>query len=153
MSDEPGLSADKDRASDAPLLPRWAMWLMLPGVVAPVLVFGFIIFAHRAHDVARCPYRQLSRRELAHVATVVEESRNCIGTVEEHRYVLERGGNRRVLGERRFDKAAFSSASYSWTANIDEQGEVHIEVHNAGHGDVRFREGTSEELRDEKKAR
>ena len=139
--------ASKDRWSEGPILPRWALWLMLPGMIAPVAVFVFIVVTQRAHDEGDCPYRELSRRDLGAQLSVIEETRNCIGEVEERRFMLARGERRRVLGERRFDRDAFAPARYTWQARVDDKGEVHVEVHNEGHGEVHFREGTAAELR------
>jgi hypothetical protein len=136
---------DDNRWSDGPPLPRWALWLMLPGIVAPLLIFAFIVITESAHDDARCPYRELARRELAAGVAVVEHVRSCVRDVEEHRYTLLRGAGSRVLGERRFERAAFAAENYSWTATISEQGEVQVVVRNRGHADLLLREGTEDE--------
>ncbi|MFI5307770.1 MAG: hypothetical protein ACHQ53_10480 [Polyangiales bacterium] len=136
---------DDQRSSEGPPLPRWALWLMLPGIIAPLVIFGFIIVTQRAHDEARCPYRELERRQLSTDASVVEETRSCVQGVQERRYSLLRGTERRVLGERRFDAQAFAAGHYRWSAAQTAQGEVQVVVHNDGHEDVLFREGTAEE--------
>jgi hypothetical protein len=126
-------------------LPRWVLWLMLPGIAAPVLVLGFILFTESAHDTDRCPFREVERRVLAPELAVVEQARNCIGNVEEHRYLLERGAETRLLGERRFDRADFAEDRYSWEATVSEEGEVQVVVRNRGRKDLLLREGTAEE--------
>jgi hypothetical protein len=145
MSDRPRDAAPDDAASDAPILPRWAWWLMLPGTIAPLLILGFIVFTERAHDPERCRFHDVARRELSAGLAVVEQMRSCVGDVEEHRYVLSRDGHARVLGERAFDKREFTPATYSWQAQVDAEGEVHVVVRNSGHGEIRFREGTAAE--------
>lgn len=137
--------SDNQRFSDGPPLPRWVLWLMLPGIAAPVVIFGFILVSQRAHDEARCPYRELTRRVLAPSVIVVEEARNCLGQVEEHRYSLLRAAERRILGERRFDRQAFAPGHYRIIAELTQQGEAQLVVHNDGHDDVLFREGTPRE--------
>jgi hypothetical protein len=137
--------SDDNRWSDGPPLPRWALWLMLPGIVAPLLIFAFIVLTESAHDEARCPYSELARRELASGIAVVEHVRSCVRDVEEHRYTLLRNGATRVLGERRFERSAFTADRYSWTATISEQGEVQVVVRNRGHADLLLREGTKDE--------
>jgi hypothetical protein len=138
-------SADDNRWSDGPPLPRWALWLMLPGIVAPLVIFGFIVLTESAHDDSRCPYRELTRRQLGAEIAVVEQVRSCVANVEERRYALQRGASSRVLGERRFERAAFAPARYSWSATISAQGEVQVVVRNQGHADLLLREGTAEE--------
>jgi hypothetical protein len=147
MSVRPGPrpGADDNRWSDGPPLPRWALWLMLPGIAAPVVIFAFILLTESAHDPSRCPYREVERRTVAQGAVVREEARSCLSGVEERRYTLERTGTApRVLGERRFDKAAFANG-YRWEAHASGEGEVQLTVHNPGHDDLLLREGTPEE--------
>jgi hypothetical protein len=135
----------EDRATRVSPLPRWLIWLMLPGVLGPLFVFGFIIWSEARHDPARCPFRERARRSLAPQVTVIEEARNCVGRVEEHRYLLLRGAQSRLLGERRFNREDFAGDRYAWQAALGAQGQVHVTVHNAGHEDVLFREGTAAE--------
>jgi hypothetical protein len=136
---------EDNRWSDGPPLPRRALWLMLPGILAPIAIFGFILLSETAHDDARCPYRELSRREVAAQVVVVEEVRNCIADVEEHRYTLRRGAHAQLLGERRFARADFAAERYAWSAKVSEQGEVQVVIKNQGHPDLLLREGTAEE--------
>jgi hypothetical protein len=138
-------AGDDNRWSDGPPLPRWALWLMLPGIVGPVLIFGFILWTQRAHDPTRCPYHELARRTLGADLVVIEDARHCVSDVQEHRYSVLRAGQRRVLGERRFDAQAFVAGDYVWRVEQTAQGEVQVVVHNPGHDDVLFREGTPEE--------
>lgn len=136
---------DDNRWSDGPILPRWMFWLALPAIAGPLIVLGFILFTQSAHDPSRCPFRELTRRELAAGVSVVEETRNCVGEVEEHRYTLLRGQKSQLLGERRFDRSAFAPGRYRWEAKITPQGEVQLTIHNTGHADLLLREGTAEE--------
>jgi uncharacterized protein involved in tolerance to divalent cations len=136
---------EENRWSDGPPLPRWALWLMLPGILAPLLVLVFIVTSESAHDSDRCPYRELTRKELAAGVSVVEEVRSCIGDIEEHRYTLLRGTRVHLLGERRFERAAFAPDRYRWKASISDQGEVQVVIQNAGHADLLLREGTPKE--------
>jgi hypothetical protein len=142
---KPPAASDDNRWSEGPPLPRWALWLMLPGIVAPILVFGFILVTQAAHDEARCPFREASRRTLAPGVRIVEEQRSCFGSTEERRYTLLRGQASRLLGERRFDRAAFAADRYRWDAVITKEGEVQVKVHSEGHADLLLREGTAEE--------
>ena len=141
----PRAADDANRWSDGPPLPRWALWLMLPGIAAPLLVFAFIVMTEAAHDDASCPYRELTRRQLADGVSVVEDVRSCIEGVEEHRYTLLRGARSQLLGERRFDAAAFAAGRYRWKAAITDEGEVQVVIQNQGHADLLLREGTPEE--------
>ena len=136
---------DDQRWSDGLPLPKWVLWLMLPGIVTPALIFGFILWSESAHDPQRCPFRELSRTTLVDGADVIEEGRRCIGKIEERRFRLERAGQARILGERRFDADAFAAGHYSWNAVITKEGEVQVTVRNQGHDDLLLREGTAEE--------
>lgn len=129
--------------SDLPL-PRWVLWLMVPGIVAPVVIFGFIVYTQLAHDPDRCPYRERSRKALGPAVTVVEEARSCMPSVAERRFTLLRGAQRQILGERRLRQSAFE-AGYRWNASQGPGGEVKVVIHNDGFGELSFREGTARE--------
>lgn len=126
-------------------LPRWFLWIAVPGALAPILIFGFIVLTESAHDEDACPFRELSRRPGAQGAQVIEEGRRCIADVEERRFVVLREGERYVLGERRFAPDLFSPDVYSWEVKVSEQGETHVRVAQKGHGEVVFREGSDKE--------
>ena len=126
-------------------LPRWVLWLALPGALAPIAIFAFILLTESAHDEVSCPFSELSRRTASAGVEVIEESRRCIEDVEERRFVVVRNGERRVLGERRFAPALFAPDVYSWEIKVSEQGETHVRVAQKGHGAVVFREGTESE--------
>ena len=143
MSRTPARPEDQRWSEGAPL-PRWVLWLMLPGIVAPALIFGFILFSQSAHDTGRCPFHELTRSALPGGAEVIEEGRRCLGSIEERRFSVLRAGKSRLLGERRFDAAAFGQG-YRWDAAVTKQDEVQVTVHNPGHDDLLLREGTKEE--------
>jgi len=139
-----GADAEPSSPSGLPL-PRWVLWLALPGMIAPVVIFGFILFTERAHDEERCPFRELSRRTASEQVEVIEQARRCIDDVEERRFVVVRGGERRVLGERRFAPALFMPDIYAWEIKVSDEGETHVRVTQKGHGEVIFREGSERE--------
>jgi len=126
-------------------LPRWVLWLALPGAIAPIAIFAFILFTETAHDEANCPFAELTRRTAGEGVEVIEESRRCIDDVEERRFVVVRNGQRQAIGERRFAPALFAPDVYSWEIKVSEQGETHVRVAQKGHGAVVFREGTESE--------
>lgn len=126
-------------------LPRWVLWLALPGAIAPIAIFAFILLTERAHDEARCPFQELSRRTASEGVYVIEEARRCIDEVEERRFMVLRDGQRRLLGERRFAPALFAPEIYSWEVKVSDQGETHVRVVQKEHGEVVFREGTEPE--------
>jgi hypothetical protein len=136
-------SSKSQEAGGLPL-PRWALWLMLPGIVGPVLVLAFIVITQMAHDPARCPFHERSRQTLGAGVVVVEEVRSCIPHVQERRYSLLRGNHSQLLGERRLDERAFG-AGYSFAASLSATGEAKVVVRNEGHGELTFREGTAAE--------
>jgi hypothetical protein len=125
-------------------LPKWVLWLALPGILAPIAILIFIVTTERAHDEERCPYKEHERRELSPEVVVIEQTRSCIEGVEERRYLLERQGRTQLLGERRLPPTAFATG-YVWKLEQTGEGEVHVQVQNPGHGQMLFREGTKEE--------
>jgi hypothetical protein len=116
---------------------------MLPGILGPLLIFAFILRSESAHR--GCPYHELTRRSLGPGLFLVEERRSCLPDIEERRYTLLRGATTRRLGERRFAREAYARGHYAWTAKSTAEGEVQIRIHNDGHPDALFREGTPEE--------
>jgi hypothetical protein len=138
-------SASAEVSAPRRFLPRWAMYLLLPGLVGPLLILGFIFVSELAHDEGRCPYAQVELRQLSAAVSVREDRRRCLGSVEERRFTAVRGAQERTLGRRRFDAAAFAAGSYRWAAALSSEGEVKVEVHNRDHSDAVFREGTPEE--------
>jgi hypothetical protein len=137
---------NESRAGE-PFMPRWVLYLVLPGAIGPLLIFLFIVVTERAHGTESCPYRELGRREVAPGVLVVEDARRCLDNVEDRRYRVLRGPLERVLGSRRFEPAAFEGAAYRWQADLVATGEVTVQVYNPGHPPAVFREGTEEERR------
>jgi hypothetical protein len=125
-------------------LPRWAIYLMVPGFLGPLLILGFIFVSETAHDETRCPYQTLEVRPLSASVSVREDRRSCLWSVEERRFSVLRGPEEHALGRRRFDSAAFGRG-YGWTASLSPDGEVKVQVHNVGHGEATFREGSKDE--------
>jgi hypothetical protein len=76
---------------------------------------------------------------------VREDRRNCLWTSEERRFTVVRGDQEHTLGRRRFRVHDFQAASYRWQAAVSQAGEVRVDVHNQGHPDISFREGTAAE--------
>jgi hypothetical protein len=130
---------------ELPKLPHWLRYLLIPGFVAPLLILGFIFVTELAHDEKRCPYQRAEQRQFADGVVVREDRRSCLWDVEERRFTVVRGEEERTLGRRRFRAAAFAPGSYRWTAEERSPEEVQVEVHNAGHDDATFREGTKAE--------
>ncbi|HKP56755.1 MAG TPA: hypothetical protein VJV78_08545 [Polyangiales bacterium] len=124
-------------------LPRWAIYAILPGAIAPVLILGFIFVSEIAHDEARCPFRTQSDQQLSDGVHVREDARSCLPGIEERRYSVLRAGAERVLGRRRFARGAFDASRYRWRAELSAQGEVRVTVDNDGHEQAVFREGTA----------
>ena len=127
--------------TEKPFLPRWARYALLPGLVGPALILGFIFVSERAHDEARCPYVKGESRTLSKGVRVREDSRNCLFDVEDHRFSVIRGADEHVLGRRRFRAEAFAPGHYAWSAELTDQNEVQVLVKNVGHSEAKFREG------------
>lgn len=134
-----------DKPESGPAFPRWAVYVLVPGLVLPVLILGFIFVSELSHDERRCPYSRVSTQALAGGVRVREDRRRCMSNVEERRYTALRGDGETLIGRRRFSPAAFEQGAYRWVAKLGDDGQVHIDVHNAGHADATFREGTAAE--------
>ena len=145
MSSAP-VEPPEDGPSDGPILPRWMRWVAIPAGLLPLLIFAFILFTEGQHRSPQCRYREVSTRQLAADVVVREDARSCVQDVEERRYSLVRAGKERILGRRRFAPDRFQAEHYRWEATISEAQEVVLTVHNEGHDDILFREGTPEEL-------
>lgn len=128
--------------SEKPFLPHWARYVIIPGLLGPVFVLVFIFVNELSHDEGRCPYVLGEVRTLSPRVDVRDDHRNCLWNVEDHRYTMIRDGQEKTLGRRRFDAPAFAPGKYSWEAKLSDQDEVQIRVHNQGHEDAAFREGT-----------
>jgi hypothetical protein len=126
-------------------IPRWLIWVLIPGVAGPVLILAFIFVSELAHDEARCPYIHTSTKALNSEVSVREDERTCLPGVQERRFTAVRGAQEHVLGRRRFSSTAFAPDHYQWRAELSQQGEVRVTVDNAGHSQAVFREGTADE--------
>jgi hypothetical protein len=134
-----------EQAERARFLPRWAIYVMLPGLVGPALILAFIFVTESAHDEARCPYQSVETRRVNETIAVREDRRNCLWDVEERRYSVLRGDQEHALGRRRLRAAAFATGHYHWQVELRAENEVRVNVHNDGHPDAAFREGTAAE--------
>jgi hypothetical protein len=130
---------------EKPFLPRWAIYVLVPGLIGPVLILVFIFVNELAHDDKRCPYVHGQTRRLSDAVSVREDSRKCLWDIEEHRFSVLRGAQEHSLGRRRFRAQAFAPDGYRWDAKLSPQDEVQVSVHNPGHSDAAFREGTPAE--------
>jgi hypothetical protein len=130
---------------EKPFFPRWARYLLLPGMLGPVFVLGFIFVDELAHEEERCPYVHGETRPLGRDVYVREDTRVCIGDVEDHRYSVIRAGRERSLARRRFRAEAFAAGRYEWKAELSDQDEVRLHVKNLGHEAANYREGTPAE--------
>jgi hypothetical protein len=130
---------------EKPFLPKWARYLILPGLFGPLAILGFIFVTELAHDETRCPYVLGEPKVLAPEVSVREDQRNCLWDVQDHRYSVVRAGVEQVLGRRRFRAEAFAPDHYAWSAELDAKDQVHVLIKNDGHADAQFREGTTKE--------
>jgi hypothetical protein len=128
-------------------LPRWLIYVMVPGFLGPLLILAFIFVSELAFDVSRCPYATVETRRLSDAIAVREDRRVCLWDVEERRFSVVRGERVRALGRRRFRASAFAPGHYRWTAQRSAQDEVSVHVYNEGHDDAAFREGTPKDER------
>jgi hypothetical protein len=132
-------------AENKRFLPRWLVYVMVPGLLGPLLILGFVFVSELAHDEARCAYQRVSARQLSASIAVREDRRRCLWDAEERRFTVVRGEHERVLGRRRFRVEAFTPGHYHWDAEVGADDQVRVSVHNEGHSDAAFREGTAAE--------
>lgn len=128
-----------------PFLPRWALYALVPGLIGPLLILGFIFVTQLAYDDARCPYVHAETRRLSADVAVREDRRNCLWDSEERRFSVLRADGQETLGRRRFRSDAFRAPGYRWQAELLADGQVRVSVHNEGHADAAFREGSAQE--------
>jgi hypothetical protein len=140
---DPARASLVDRLSGP--LPRWLVYVLVPGVAGPVLILAFIFISELAHDEARCPYTHASVKPLTAEVSVREDARSCLPGVEERRFTVVRGAGEHILGRRRFARTAFAPDRYHWRAELIPQGEVRVTIDNEGHPQAVFREGTADE--------
>ncbi len=126
-------------------VPHWVRYALVPGFVLPVLILGFIFFSELAHDEKRCPYAHVSVQTLPSGVSVREDGRSCLPGLIERRYTAVRGSEQHVIGRRRFAAKAFEKGAYTWQASLAPDRQVLVAVHNEGHPDDNFREGTPDE--------
>jgi hypothetical protein len=127
-----------EQAERARFLPRWAVYVMVPGFLGPALILGFIFVTESAHDEARCPFQPVLTQRVNEAIAVREDRRNCLWDVEERRFSV-------LLGRRRLKAAAFARGHYHWQVELRAENEVRVSVHNDGHPDAAFREGSAAE--------
>lgn len=121
---------------------NWKRPILIVLATAPIafIVVSMLIMARSelAFDDARCPFQPGEERIVNQQVTVREEARTCLEGVEEHRWILLRKGQEpREIARRRLDASYF--ADYSWSA-MEEDGNVTIEIRNAGQEPRVFRE-------------
>lgn len=143
MTADPARASLVDRLSGP--MPRWLVYVLIPGVAGPVLILAFIFISELAHDEARCPYAHTSTKPLNPQVSVREDARSCLPGIEERRFTAVRGADEHVLGRRRFARTAFAPGHYHWRAELSPQGELRVTVDNEGHAQAVFREGTATE--------
>ncbi|HMI94654.1 MAG TPA: hypothetical protein VK509_24940, partial [Polyangiales bacterium] len=83
-----GSGAQSGAGSEAKgsVLPRWAWWLVMPGLLMPVGIVAYVGIAQLLHDESRCPFEQRSVQTLGPGVSVREEARQCMSGLEERRY-------------------------------------------------------------------
>ena len=117
----------------------WMRAILVVLALAPIafMIYTFVFMAENeaAFDEELCPYEPVETREVTAAISVREDRRVCQPEVEEHRWTLLREGAAEVpLGLRRLDAALYED--YEWTATVNAEGLVHLEIHN-GDADVR----------------
>ncbi len=109
----------------------------LPAVMA-LFIFGVIVRYGWAHDEDRCPFHSVETRTIDASVSVREDARRCIEEVEEHRWVVLRGGSELDLGRYPLE-AELVEVGFPWEARV-EDGRVVIDVTNEGRGTFTLRE-------------
>lgn len=123
-------------------VPNWARWvglaLALPSVLLVIGIAVFVARAEIAHDEESCPFEPVEVRDLASDVRVREDRRTCQPEIEEHRWVVERGVQKREIGRRRLASHLYGAEVYDWVAEL--QDGVVVQIRNDGVDSATFRE-------------
>jgi hypothetical protein len=128
------------RARRAKILRIVAIIAVAPSVLLVVIIGIFVARSELAHDESTCPFRDVGERPVIDGVTVLEQMRRCQDGVEERRWIVLRGPNRREIGRRRLHQPLYEPERYSWSAEMRD-GFVHIDITNSGIDPAEFREG------------
>jgi hypothetical protein len=119
-------------------LPIAVFFGALPAILA-IAIFGWVIRTGLAHDESRCPFGDVTTRELDAHASVLEQSRRCVEEVEEHRWMLVRDhGSPVELGRMPLERSRIAEG-FPWEARIEDDRVV-IDVTNEPRGIFTLRE-------------
>ncbi len=125
---------------EGPPMAPWKKAILVALALLPVGVLAysmiFMVQNEAAFDESTCPYAEVELRVVSAGVSVREEGRTCQPGVEEHRWVLLREGEpEEPIGLRRLDAALYEH--YSWTATIQEDDRVRLEITNGDEEDPR----------------
>ena len=110
-----------------------------PSVFLVLFVFGMIIRNERAHDETKCPFHAVETRETAG-GRVIDERRQCIEGIEEHRWMLVRPSIAPLeVGRRRLSSNFYVAGVYSWRVFVESE-KIRVHVENVGAPPVTYRE-------------
>ncbi len=122
--------------------PWWLPILVAIGAAPAVLalgIFGFAVRTGCAHDETRCPFHDVETRPVGTGASVLEQARQCVDEVEEHRWLVVReGAPPRELGRMPLERSRIAEG-FPWEAR-SEDGRVVIDVTNEPRGIFTLRE-------------
>jgi hypothetical protein len=127
-----------------PFLRGWRRVVAIVLATAPIGVLVFVlIFVARtelAFDEERCPYVEGELRSVAAGVAIREDARVCQEDVEERRWVLLRERQPPLeLGRRRLGTELWGEG-YTWSAHVDDEGRVRVEIQNPSQPPRLFRE-------------
>lgn len=121
--------------------PLWVKIMVVVGALPAIFAVGIFIFLSR-YSMAfndQCPYVEVETRDVGGGDFVRQESRRCMDSMEEHRWVLQRGtADELELGRYPLEGAHFSEG-FPWRTERDD-GRLVVRITNPGRGEFVLRE-------------
>lgn len=109
-------------------------------VLTMLTVFALILRNESAHDEQTCPFAPAGERTFDG-GKVVEQQRTCINGISEHRYLLERTGQKPFeLARKRLATDHFEPARFRWDVGLDDKKRVVLNMNVDGKPSSEFRE-------------
>lgn len=109
-------------------------------VLTVLTVFALILRNESAHDEQTCPFQHLAYKPFEG-GKVAEEQRTCVSGISEHRYLVERTGQKPFeLARKRLASDRFEGGRFQWQVTTDGKKRVVVRMTVDGKPSSEFRE-------------
>jgi hypothetical protein len=109
-------------------------------VLTVLTVFALILRNESAHDEQACPFQPAGERPFEG-GRVVEQQRTCVSGISEHRYLIERPGQKPFeLARKRLASDRFEANRFRWDVAVDDKRRVVLNMNVDGKPSSEFRE-------------